>query len=503
MPTITPKEGQSTVAITGAAAKRPGNDPSELSAEIIRLRQDAALARALMGGTRAMRLAGETWLPRTKHESDAIYQDRLKISVLRNFYRQSLTSLAGKLMRKGLQLDTAASGGKGPAEMQDWLRDLDHCGTPGDLMFKRSFIWGVRDAVSFLLADYPVTGGTQSLADERTRGIRPWLIPLSIWDVCGWREENVMGRRITSQLRYIMRTEEPVGMFGRQDVETVRVVEPDVIRDFRKGRRGNWELVNSAVNTLGRVAFHHVASDVDENSNPRGGMADLAWLNMEHWQIRSDQRLTMRVNSFPILFGAGMNEIPPIGPNGGITSEEPNAKLEFVESGGAHLAAARTELTDLEDTMRGQFAMYQARPAGGGGETATGRSIDASEAMAPAQGWALNAKRAFEAAMADMAELAGKGTGPGAGGTLRVDTDALVSNLDAGKLSELRAARAAREISRETYLAQLKRYDVLPDDFDAAADQELIDNEPVPELEGMNKPPPTGKGGGTPPKGSK
>lgn len=476
-----------------ASAKVPGDDPSELHPEVVRLRADSELARTLMGGTKAMRRAREHFMPRMRHEGDDTYEARLKLSALRNYYRQSLTSLAGKLMRNGLNLEDSA-GVVSPPQAKEWLKDMDSMGTPGDVLFKRLFTWAVRDAAAWLLADYPQTGGTQNLAQERELGIRPYLIPISVLDMIGWREELVGGRTITTQMRYRMVTEEPVGLFGMQSVDTIRVITPQEIQDYRANDKGHWEKYNEPiVNTLGRVALTRIASDMDEDYRPRGGMTDLADLNLEHWQIRSDQRLALRVNSFPILFGAGFeNDLPPIGPETAVLTSDPAAALTYVESSGASLAVGRTELMDLVDAMRAISAQYQTKQVA---QTATGAAIDAQEANAPAQGWAINCKRGFERAMADMAELAGIGKGPGAGGMLRVDTDALVSSLDSSQLQILVTARAQREISRETFLSALKRADLLPDEFDAAADEDLLQAE-APDLAGMNTPP-----GTPPPKG--
>lgn len=477
---------------TPASAKTPGDDPTELHPEIVRLRADSRLARSLMGGTKAMRATREIFLPRMRHEIDDTYNARLGLTALRNFYRQSLTSLAGKLMRNGLNLEDGA-GVKFPKEAEEWLKNMDGEGTPGDVLFKRIFTWSVRDAASWLLADYPRTGGTQTLADQRTLGIRPMLVPLSCLDIFGWREEKVNGRMVTTQLRYLMVSDEPVGLYGRQRVETVRVIEPDRIIDLRLSGRNKWEIFDESVNTFGRVALTRIASDMDEDYRPRGGMTDLADLNLEHWQIRSDQRLALRVNSFPILFGSGMDgQLPPIGPETSILADNESANLRYVESSGASLSAGRIELTDLEDTMRAMSAQYQVKQVA---QTATGAAIDAADANAPAQGWAINCKRGFEKAMSDMAEYAGLGKGVEI--NLRVDTDALVSSMSADKLLQLQSARATREISRETYLAALKRADILPDEYDPVADQALIDQE-APDLSGMNTPP--GTPPGAPPK---
>lgn len=463
------------------------NDPSWLSPEITRLREEAMLAKTLMGGTKAMRAAGERYLPKMRHESTDTYSDRLKITVLRNFYLHSVQSLAGKLVRNGVGVDSTSNP---PADMAKWLMDLDCCGNAADIVAKRLFIWAIRDALTFILVDYPPTiradGSKPTLADVREQGVRPWMIPLTIWDVLGWRTERRGSRDVVTQFRYVMHSQEPDGLFGVKDVETVRVVEPTVIRDFRQNAKKNWEVIAEYANTLGRVPVQFIASDSDQSHRPRGGANELAWLNLEHWQLRSDQRLALRINSFPILFGAGMEALPPIGPQDGICAEDPTATLNYVEHQGVAIGAGRTELVDLEDAMRGMSAQYQARQVP---QTATGASIESDDANSPAKGWAVNLKRGMEAAMDDMAEFAGVGSGEGAGGKLTLDTDALVSRLDSSKLAELRAARTAGEISRKAYLTALKQADVLPQDYDIERDQEEIDNEPVDETAGLNRPP--------------
>lgn len=469
-----------------AAPKAPGDDPSVVDETIAQLRNDARLCRTLMGGTKAMRAAGELYLPKALRETDETYERRLKVTVLRNFYRQTLTGLAGKLMRNGLRVDTSAAD-KPPAEMETWLANIDNAGTPGDVMFKRAFVWAVRDAAMWLYAAYPKTGGKQTLADEREKNIRPYLLPLSIWDVNGMRwSRGPNGSKVLDQFRYQMVSEEPDGQFGKRDVTTIRVIEPTLIRDFRQNAKGEWALFDESMNTLGRVPINRIASDMDEDAHPRGGMNDLADLNLEHWQVRSDQRLALRMNSFPILFGAGIAALPPVGPESAVLADDAGASLAYVESTGAALTAGRQELVDLEDAMRAMGASYQAK--GSVQRSATESTIDMREANSAAQGWAINAKRGFEAAMDDMAELASKGKGPGAGGILRIDTDSLVASFDAAALAELRAARVSRDISRETYLGQLKRWDVLPDDFDIEHDKSLIDDEEPEGLGGMNDP---------------
>src|SRR5690606_23373074 len=108
-------------------------------------------------------------------------------------------------------------------------------------------------------------------------------------------------------------------------------------------------------------------------------LADLAHLNVEHWQSKSDQRNVLTVSRFPILAAAGVpaDQKVTIGPNNFLTTDDVQGKWYYVEHTGAAIAAGQTDLESLEDQMATYGAEYmRKRP---GDETATGRALDSAE----------------------------------------------------------------------------------------------------------------------------
>ena len=116
-----------------------------------------------------------------------------------------------------------------------------------------------------------------------------------------------------------------------------------------------------------------------------------------------------------------------------------------------------------------------------GNPSATGQSIAAAKAHSAVKAWAILLNDAIEQAMVLTAEYLGI---PATIQT-EVSTDFSVIPYAQFPLQTLTQARSNRDISRKAYLESLKRYDVLPADFDEAADAVLIkvEGDPLPVIE--------------------
>lgn len=421
-------------------------DPSMPNAAYTRMAARWELPRALMGGTAAMRAQAWRYLPRHPAESGRHYHARLQRTVLRNFFRRSVQTLVGKLFARPLVL-----GDDVPARLRALMEDVDLGGRHLHLFARDVFEDALVSGLSHILVDYPRTEAGQTLADERAGGARPYAVHVRAEQVIGWRAEEVGGRPVLAQLRIRESGAEADGAFGERPVERIRVLEPGAWTLWQRADDGGWAVADSGRTSLdviplvtvytGRVGFMEAEPPLD----------DLAWLNLEHWQIRSDQRNALNVTSFPILAAAGWTKDDgqvEFGPNKFLTTADAAGRFYYVESGGAHLAAGRAELEALEDAMRVfglQFELRSAAPA-----TATARVIDAAEGAAPLQAWALGLADALE----QMLALFARWEGLADGGSLSLSAD--MAGSDPAELETLAKARAAGDLGREAFLAELR-----------------------------------------------
>ncbi|MBY0429895.1 MAG: DUF4055 domain-containing protein, partial [Rhodospirillales bacterium] len=363
------------------------------------------LPRTLMGGTAAMRAAGPRYLPKHPAENGHHYHTRLQRSVLRNFFRRAVQILVAKTFSRPLVL-----GADVPAPLVALMENVDLTGRHLNVFARDVFADAVVHGLSHILVDYPAMQPGQTLADERALGARPYAVHVKAEQLIGWRAEQRGGREVLVQARIRETVSESDGPFGEHAVEQVRVLTPGHWEIWQL-RQGGWSIVAEGATSLPDIPLVTVHTGRTGFMEAQPPLEDLAYLNLEHWQIRSDQRNALNVTSFPVLAAAGWNRDidgqVEFGPNKFLTTTDPQGRCYYVESGGAHLAAGRAELEALEDAMRIfglQFEMRQGVAA-----TATGRAIDAAEDAAPLQAWALGLSDALENMLVHFARWEGLG----------------------------------------------------------------------------------------------
>src|SRR5215218_9962457 len=98
-------------------------DVSTPTAEHNRLVERARLPRTLMGGTRAMRAAGELYLPRFAAETNVNYNARLGRSTLFNAFKKTVADMTGRVFAKPVTL-----GKDVPPELVAFAENIDLAG---------------------------------------------------------------------------------------------------------------------------------------------------------------------------------------------------------------------------------------------------------------------------------------------------------------------------------------------------------------------------------------
>lgn len=424
-------------------------DPSMPSTAHTRMAGKWELPRALMGGTAAMRMHAYKFLPRHPAESGRHWHARLQRSVLRNFFRRTVLSLTGKVFAKPLVL-----GDDVPPRLRDLMEDVDLMGRNLHVFAREVFADALVHGLSHILVDYPRIEAGATLAEERSLGARPYAVHIRAEQLIGWRMEDDNGRPRLTQLRLRESATEPDGAFGERHVERVRVLEPGTWTLWQQDEDGTWMIADTGRTSLDVIPLVTVYTQRCGLLEAEPPLEDLAWLNLEHWQIRSDQRNALNVTSFPILAAAGWNKDDgqvEFGPNKFLTTADPQGKFYYVESGGAHLAAGRAELEALEEAMRLFGLQFELTSA----PTATGRIIDAAEGAAPLQAWALGLADAIEQMLMHFARWESLPDG----GSVTLGGDVVPS--DGGELDVLIKARAAGDISKEAFVGELRRRGVL------------------------------------------
>jgi hypothetical protein len=143
---------------------------SDANEEIEQLRKQWIVLEALMGGTPAMRLAGEKLLPQWPAEDEAAHRTRLRTATLFPAYRRTVAVMSGKPFAKPLDLVDA------PPNITQWADDIDLQGVSlhsfAAEMFEETFY-----GIAGILVSYPkATQQFRSRAEQELSGQRPYFV---------------------------------------------------------------------------------------------------------------------------------------------------------------------------------------------------------------------------------------------------------------------------------------------------------------------------------------
>lgn len=421
-----------------------------------------------------MRAAGKTYLPQEPKESNDAYAIRLSRSFLFNGFGQTVQDMTGKVFAKPVLISDDM-----PPELTAMAENIDLEGRNLDTFAVDVFSKGLVDGIAYMLVDMdPVQTDdagnpiTLTRADEIAMKRRPWLVQINAEQVLGWRSEVISGARVLTQFRFMESVTEADGEFADKPVKQVKVFTRDGSRVIWQTYRqsvgtasAEWVPFDGGLITLPEIPVVPVYLKRDGFMCGSPVLADLAEVNLAHWQSQSDQRNILHIARVPILFGSGWSDDGgslEIGAARMLIESSENATLQFVEHSGASIGAGREDLKDLEFQMQTLgLELLIPRP---GGQSATGAAIDQARMNTPLAMMANALKDALEQAFRLMAAYSGLDASKAA---LAVNTDFGISLRGAQDATTLIALASAGILSRATVIAELKRRAILRDDLDA------------------------------------
>lgn len=467
-------------------------DPSTPSLFYSKMAERWSIISDVLGGTEAMREAGETHLPKHMHEPDDVYDERLDTSVFLNMTELTLDFLTGKPFNEPVQLMEDV-----PEELVEFAEDIDLQGNNLDHFAQEWFREALAKGFSHVLVETPADPGGEirTLADQREYNIRPYWVHIKPENLIAAEAVRIRGIETLTHVRFFehetvrdgyeekeeifVRVMDLVDLIGDNNPEDFRVE----VRRYKKTKRQQngsvWVLDEEPRMTdlkkIALVTFYTNRKGFMESKPP---LLDLAYLNITHWQSGSDQRSILTVSRFPMLAGSGVtdyeNEKTIVGPHGLLLADDPQGRFYYVEHSGAAIEAGRKDMKDLEE----QMALYGAqllkpRPDR---ETATARSMDENSTTSSLKRMTFSFMDALEQCMQLSAEMSGHESG----GSVRVNTDFSLSETEIVDLQTLVTARKDGEISHSAFIAELKRRGVLHEDFSVEDDLELLKTEELP-----------------------
>ena len=444
----------------------------------------------LTKGTDAMRAARTIYLPQEPAESETAYTSRLARSVLTPIYEDTLNKLIGKIMKQPVVV-----GEDVPATIARYQDDIDAGGTDINEWTRRIGFWAMNHGVTYILVDAPNkvqmterTGAAPTRADVLSGDLRPYAIHVKAPQLLGFKTEVVDGQVVLKQARIYMITEEdsPDDEFTQIAVERIHVWEIGRHRVYElvtdsETKEKEWVLKEDMSVDLDFIPLIPVYGEHVDFMIGEPPMLEVGHLNITHWQSDSDQRHILHVARVPILFGSGLGSDErgdfklEIGPNT-MTRGPQGSDMKYVEIEGEGIKAGANDLEVLESRMaKLGLNMVIRGNSRSGSETATARVLDQSEADSPLGMFA----RHLETQLEVMFDIFGiiLNLGEDKGGSLTLYKDFSITMRDGEDIKALGEMRVRQDISQLTYWEELKRRNLLNEDFDPETEVDLLDLE--------------------------
>ena len=446
------------------------DDPSKTLPAVDAMRQDWAIVDALMGGTKAMREAGQVYLPKWPKEDDDSYKARISSSTLLPAYSETVHNMTGRVFAEPIVL-----GDDVPELTQGFAQNFDRQGNNLQVWSQSAFVTGLSHGLCHVFVDYPKAEGLRTAADEKAAGVRPYAILIQPELVLGWRAASTGGEQALTQFRYMECIEEDDGAFGCKKVMQIRVLEPGAWRTYREVEGANgkksWQPHDEGRTSLDVIPLATFYTKRTGFMTATPPLLELAYMNVKHWQSQSDQDNILHVARVPMLMISGVDDGTfelKVGTSSA-TKLPKDGDMKWVEHSGKAIEAGRTALHDLVDDMRlsGAKLLQKDKQVT---KTATQAEDEAAQEMSPLQTMA----ERFEDFIDQVLQYFALWTKQPEGGHVQVNGNFDIDFAPETTLPLLVSMASQGRLSDETLFREIQRRGVISDDLDWDTEKQKI-----------------------------
>lgn len=437
-----------------------------------------AMMDTLLGGTAAMRVAGQTYMPQHSAESPENYATRLTQTVLYNMTELTLNSLVGRVFREPVELQKDV-----PAQIKAFEKDIDCQGTDMTTFCQNWFREALAKGFCHLMIDMPsITPeerASRTLRDDIQQNHRPfWSIVKPENCIFQYWEMNA-GVETLLQAR-IVEFKKSLNGFREMCETNIRVLTPGGWalwkdeNEGKKGKKAKWIQISEGFSDLSVIPLiTYYATPKDGCMVCKLPLEDLAFLNIRHWQSTSDQINVLTVARFPMLAASGAQQeagksTMPIGPRQLLSMKDPNGRFYYVEHTGRAIDAGKDDIEGLEDRMSAYGAEFLRRQISG--RTAFERAMDTNESMSVLKSMATLFESAVHKALHLTAQWLSLGEDQEVGGTVKINKEYTEEDNKDNPMKVLADARTRGDVSCRTFIIEAIRHKVLNDTTDVDAE---------------------------------
>lgn len=447
------------------------------------------LTDALIDGKKAVQDAGEKYLPKFPTEDTITYNFRKTLTKFTNVYRDIIESLSAKPFEKQISLIDPKDSSI-PERISEFIKDVDGAGNNITAFGSQSFFNGINSAIDWIFVDYPKDSNPaqiKTVEEVKVTGTRPWWSHVLGRNVLEARSAIVNG---TETLTYIRILEpgspDKVRIFERSEDGVISWSLYEKLEKPKPGHRSSFVLIDGGELTISVIPLvpFMVGRRDGRTFKIYPAMRDAADLQIELYQEESGLKYAKNLTAFPMLAGNGVN--PPkeadgktpkklaTGPNVVLyTGQNPSGgtsgEWKFIEPSAESLKflAADAETTKQQLRELGR----QPLTAQSDNLTVVTTQVAANKARSAVASWALTLKDALEHALRITCMWLDEDENYEPVVEVYKDFDTFIEGVDNEALIKM---RENKEISQLTFWHEMKRRNVLSDEFDPSIEQDRL-----------------------------
>ncbi|MGB3988622.1 MAG: DUF4055 domain-containing protein, partial [Minisyncoccales bacterium] len=320
--------------------------------------QDWKMINDIMAGDRAIKKAGESYIPKLEGQQINQYDAYLSRGVFFNAFARTVQGLTGAITRKSAVVEV-------PEKLNPVLDSFTQDGSPLDKTIRSITQTILSKGYCGILAD---------LGENDT----PYVSIYQPLDIINFKTIKVNGKMTLRMLvlKERVEVENPLNPFESNITDQIRVLFLDDtgwltinLYQFETGIKGaSSKWIQVPINEefdyqpsviggakLDYIPFTFFGSEETSYSPQKPPLLDLAYLNIKHWQVNVDYYYALHICALPTPWAAGFTQEEGknlrIGPGTAWVSSEPEAKCGFLEFTGQGLQAIENALSNLEKQM--------------------------------------------------------------------------------------------------------------------------------------------------------
>lgn len=371
-----------------------------------------------------------------------------------------------------------------PEQSKTELDDVNLLGDDLNSFAREVFEAAIDYGYTGIFVDYTKVKGVRTLAEEKAIAPRPYWVHYTAPEIIGFKYAMSGNRRVFSQVRLLLKSIQPLGEFGEQEVEQVKVYDleggqvrwrlfeklDNNTRSAQASQR--WNIVDGGHLSLSFIPFALVYTNKKKSTVAPPPMLEVAYLNLSHLQTSADLSHALHIAANPKLCIFGYDP-----ENGDIVSsvdealvfENPDARAEWIAPPPASFAALerRIDKLELQMAMLGLATLTAQKNVG---ESADAKRLDRTQGdsimAVVSQGLQDAIDLCLEYHAAYRREQAG---------TCQVNRDYETGQLSPQAIASFSNLHSKKQISLETLLQLLKRGEVFEDEFSIEAELKRLE----------------------------